>query len=276
MMRFLKKRLFPVVIQIDSGCATHTGRVRTLNEDSLTCIDLPLIDITGKLCALADGLGGYEGGEIASKRAIDALVRSLTEVINGWSRDENELIANTGSTIDVLIEAVRTANTEVHGLSQSTGKRMATTIAAALLMGSRAFLANVGDSRIYSLHGDTLRQVTTDHSLVAGLVASGAITKDEIYTHPQRNMVTRCLGVDANVEADTFIDDLKPGDALLICSDGLWEMVRDDQIKNIMLESENAQAACDRLIEEANNNGGTDNISVIIVKVQDRKWKGVL
>jgi serine/threonine protein phosphatase PrpC len=266
MISFLRRKLFPSRINLGIGLATHTGKVRKLNEDSLICIELSKMDSSIRACAVADGMGGYEGGEIASKSALEAFSKSLTESINTLNKEgkkpDNDFIMR------MLIEAVQAANTEVYAQAQSRNNKMGTTIAAALILDTQVCIVNVGDSRVYSLDGDNLRQITADHSLVAELVAAGTITRDEIYTHPRRNMITRCLGTQSNVEADTFLEDLKPGNAFLICSDGLWEMVRDNQIKTVLLQSSNAQAACDRLVEAANENGGVDNISVIIIKAK--------
>ena len=266
MIRFFKRKLITNRINADVGLATHTGMVRSINEDSIICTDLPQVYIAVKICAVADGLGGYEGGEIASKVALEAFIKSVTDSISKLDNDakkrDSDFITHT------LIEAVQAANTEVYVQAQSGNRRMATTLAAVLILDAKAYVVNVGDSRVYSLDGDNLRRITTDHSLVAELVASGTITPDEIYTHPQRNMITRCLGVQSDVQADTFIEDFKPGKLLLICSDGLWEMVRDAQIKEILLRSSSAQAACDSLVEVANKNGGKDNISVIIIKAK--------
>jgi serine/threonine protein phosphatase PrpC len=266
MIRFFKRKLTPNRINADVGLATHTGMVRSINEDSITCTDLPKVYIAVKICAVADGLGGYEGGEIASKAALEAFVRSVTESVNKQDKDAKK--RDSDFITNMLIEAVKVANTEVYVQAQSGNRRMATTLAAVLILDTKAYVVNVGDSRVYSLDGDNLRRITADHSLVAELVASGTITPDEIYTHPQRNMITRCLGVQSDVQSDTFIEDFKPGNSLMICSDGLWEMVRDNQIKEIILRSSSAQSACDSLVEEANKNGGVDNISVIIVKAK--------
>jgi len=268
MISFFRRKLIPSRINLDIGLATHTGKKRKLNEDSIICIDLSKADSFVRACAVADGLGGYEGGEIASKSALEVFSKSLTESINTLNNDGKKPIRDNDFIMRMLIEAVQAANTEVYAQAQSRKSRMATTIAAALILDTQVYIINVGDSRIYSLDGDNLRQITADHSLVAELVAAGTITPDEIYTHPQGNMITRCLGSQSNVEADTFLEDLKLGNAFLICSDGLWEMVRDNQIKDILLQSSTAQAACDRLVEAANENGGRDNISVIIIKAK--------
>jgi len=268
MISFFKRKILPSRINLEIGQATHTGRVRKLNEDSIICVDLSKADRSVRVCAVADGLGGYEGGEIASKTALEAFSKSLTESINMLYKDGMKPILDKDFIVRMLIEAIQAANTEVYAQAQSRGNKMATTIAAALIIGPKIYIVNVGDSRVYYLDGDDLRQITADHSLVAELVASGKITPDEIYTHPQRNMITRCLGTQSSVEADIFLEDLKRGNTLLICSDGLWEMVRDNQIENILLQSSSAQAACDKLVEAANENGGKDNISVVILKVK--------
>jgi protein phosphatase len=145
---------------------------------------------------------------------------------------------------------------------------MGTTLASALIIGSRAYVANAGDSRVYSFYGGTLEQITVDHSLVASLVAAGEITRDEIYTHPRRNIITRCLGMRPEEEADLFTREMRPDESLVICSDGLWEFVHDDAMTEIISRAENIQSACDNLIKAANRNGGLDNISVVIVKAK--------
>lgn len=144
---------------------------------------------------------------------------------------------------------------------------MGTTLAAVLMINKMAYIANVGDSRVYLLEHGQIRQITNDHSLVASLVAAGGITPEEVYTHPQRNIITRYLGTEPDVEVDLFTEELHLGDSLLLCSDGLWEMVRDREIQEVAIKGDDAQSACAKLIKLANRNGGVDNMSVIMVKV---------
>jgi serine/threonine protein phosphatase PrpC len=140
---------------------------------------------------------------------------------------------------------------------------------AALLFGSSAYIINVGDSRGYLFSDGELRQITTDHSFIEQLIVSGFVAPQDRYTHPQRNQILRSLGDDVDIDIDFFEQKLKPGMRLLLCCDGLWEMVRDDEIGSILRESAGPQEACDRLIESANEHGGEDNISVVVIEVYD-------
>jgi len=258
-------------IKIEFGQASHVGSVRALNEDTLLTLTLGLgISPTGisfGLYAIADGVGGHEGGEIASGLALRVMAESIVKSILLVESEGRLSELNDELILKDLTQAVATANSEVYVQSQVKGNNMGTTLVATLFIGNTVYIANVGDSRVYFLEGEELRQITNDHSLVAALVAAGEITPDEIYIHPRRNVITRCLGIRQCVEVDLFTEELKPGDALLLCSDGLWEMVRDNEIRDVVVRAQSSQAACEHLVELANQNGGIDNISVIIVKV---------
>jgi serine/threonine protein phosphatase PrpC len=167
--------------------------------------------------------------------------------------------------LQILTEGVKIANNQVYTQAEQSG--MATTLAAVLIIDTMAYIANVGDSRVYLLNRGQLRQITNDHSLVASLVAAGEITPEEAYTHPRRNIITRCLGTQPDIQVDLFTEELHSGDSLLLCSDGLWEMVRNNKIQEAAIEANDAQSACERLVKLANQNGGVDNVSVIMVKV---------
>lgn len=258
-------------LKIDVGHASDVGLVRSLNEDSLITLRLVLgegsRDISFGLYAVADGVGGYEGGEIASNLALRVLAGSIVKSLL-LPKLQGELHGlNQELVSQVLIDGVKAANSEVFAQGQVRGNSIGTTLAAALVIEDTAYITNVGDSRVYLLEDEQLRQVTTDHSLVAALVAAGEITPEEVYAHPRRNVITRCLGTRESVEVDLFTEELKPGNSLILCSDGLWEMVRDNEIKDIVLKADNAQAACEQLVELANQNGGVDNISAIVVKL---------
>jgi protein phosphatase len=255
---------------VQSGKASHKGIVRSLNEDGLLSMELSFVEGTKDmffgLYAVADGVGGREDGEIASNLALRTLATNTVEslLLPGL---RGELSLTRELALQGLKDGVKIANSAVYHEGQTKGSNMGTTMAAALVINKSVYIANVGDSRVYLLYGGQLRQVTSDHSLVASLVAAGKISPEEIYTHPQRNIITRCLGTQQDIEVDLFTEESKPATSLILCSDGLWEMMRDDEIKDIVLKADSPQTACERLIELANNNGGVDNISVIVVKI---------
>lgn len=255
-------------LEMDVGHATDIGRVREHNEDAVLVQKLVLEGHhpSGQptVCAVADGMGGHQAGEVASNMALEALTSYLGKAVGAVA------VVERGAYAAALAEGVQHANAAVFSQNASTHKDMGTTLVAALLMGETACIANVGDSRAYLVQGDEFRQLTTDHSLVAELVAAGRLAPDDIYTHPRRNIVTRSLGTWSSVRVDSFVAEMRPGAALLLCSDGLWEMVRDSQLRDVLLRSRNAQEACDALVELANKNGGADNIAVVVVKVSER------
>jgi serine/threonine protein phosphatase PrpC len=258
-------------IRIETGKRSHKGMVRSSNEDSLMSLEFYIEEGSEtKYCglfAVADGVGGREGGEVASSLSLQTLTASLLESLLLPSLKEEIDQINQEFISSVLIEGIKEANKEIYSQNQSNNSDMGTTLAVVLIIDSTTYIANVGDSRVYLLEGEKLTQVTTDHSLVASLVAAGQISQEEIYTHPRRNIITRCLGMQQDVEVDLFTEELKPGKSLILCSDGLWEMVRDNEIKDIVLKADNLHISCEQLIEMANQNGGLDNISVVIVQV---------
>jgi serine/threonine protein phosphatase PrpC len=228
-------------MRIEVGSATDIGRVRERNEDSIL-VDPPLY-------VVADGMGGHRGGQVASRVALETMEELSTE--------------GRGS----LAEQVRRANRTVWDRSvedeQLSG--MGTTLTAARIEGASALIAHVGDSRAYMLRDGELRQLTTDHTLVARMVRSGEITEAEADVHPHKNVLTRALGTDEEVEVDEDSITLADGDRLLLCSDGLTGMVTEDQIQAILENSEQPQQAADRLVKAANRAGGIDNISVVVI-----------
>lgn len=255
----------------ETGMLSHQGMVRSSQEDSLISLELVLWEDSGAnycgLSAVADGVGGLEGGEIASSLALQVLAESLSRGLL-LPKAKGTINKNKWEFVSgALAKGVKQANKEIYSQNLAKDSDMGTTLAVALIVNTTAYIANVGDSRVYLLNGDILTQVTADHSLVASLVAAGQISREEIYTHPRRNIITRHLGGQQDVEVDLFTEELKSGMCLIVCSDGLWEMVRDDEIKDIVRMVDKPQTACERLVEVANRNGGVDNISVVIVKV---------
>jgi serine/threonine protein phosphatase PrpC len=261
------QRKLQVRLEIGSGWDVGIKRKKQPNEDSMvalqgTCIYNNALLPFG-LLVVADGMGGHAAGQDASYLAVQAMAQWVVPHIAGVNAMSDELLA------ELLADGVRQANLAVYQRSQEVGSDMGTTITAALVLDSKAYVVNVGDSRTYLYRASVgLRQITHDHSLVARLVAAGRIAPDEVYTHPDRNQVYRGLGDKRNVEVDSFMLTLQTGDRLLLCSDGLWEMVRDPEIARILQHLEwNPAQTSNALIQSALNGGGQDNISAIVAQV---------
>jgi PPM family protein phosphatase len=229
------------------GAATDVGRVREGNEDAF------LVDDAMGLMAVADGMGGHRAGEVASATALEALRAAITS-----GRPLRESIEDAN-------EAVFTKS-----LTDNSLRGMGTTLTAGTLVtGGTVLVGHVGDSRAYLLHDGELRQITDDHSLVEELVREGRLTADEAAVHPQRSIITRALGVDASVEVDVYPVELAAGDRLLLCSDGLTGMVQADEIAAILRRESDPTRAATQLVDAANQAGGEDNITVVVVSVTD-------
>jgi protein phosphatase len=260
----------PTTLRLRVGRHTDVGMVRDLNEDSLLTLELDRVHRSISrpigLYVVADGMGGHAAGDVASglaintmaeKMATDLLVPQLTGEIDAEVFDAQQWLA----------DAVQTANVAVYAHRQSTGTNMGTTLVAALVIGDTAHIANVGDSRTYLVtNNGTIRQITTDHSLVERLVALGQITPEEARVHPQRNVIYRTIGDKEDAEVDFFVQKLNPGDSLLLCSDGLNGKLEDTDIWQLVDHSRSPQEACEQLVQAANDNGGDDNVTVIIVQ----------
>jgi len=255
-------------LRLVSGKATHPGRVRDHNEDQYFVYEVSKGRSDQPLPAfymVADGIGGQEAGEVASDTISAALKDWLDEYSN---RKAGRATQRLGELPDgALRTAIQTASEKVFNQAQQRQNNMGATVTAALVMGDTAYVANVGDSRTYLFRDGRLKRITNDHSLVFSLASAGQIGWDDIYTHPQRNKIYRSLGEKPTVEVDIFKVGLDSGDMLLLCSDGLWEMVRDPEMAAILGSARTTQEASDRLIDAANRGGGEDNITAIVVKV---------
>ena len=229
------------------GSCTDVGCYRDHNEDSLSVVP--------PLFMVADGMGGHAAGEIASEIAVNVVTERAPRT------------ADSQGLADAIVAANR-AILRAAALGQGRSG-MGTTCTAAILDGTRLAIAHVGDSRAYLLHKGELQQITQDHSLVANMVASGEITPEEARIHPKRSVITRALGSFADMEADRFDLDVEVGDKLLLCTDGLYSMVEDHVIKDILLRTKNPQHAAAMLTEEALDMGGHDNVTCIVVDVTD-------
>ncbi len=251
---------------------SDVGQERDLDEDSLLAITLANMfegsrETTLGLFAVADGMGGYAGGEFASRYALQLLSRSvLDRVFQRILSTKNAI--NEAWMKNALASAIKAANKGVYAEQQKRGNEMGTTITAALILNETAVIANVGDSRAYLWRDRTLQQITQDHSLVASLIAAGELDADALYTHEQKNVIYRSIGDKPDVRVDTFIVPLQDGDRLVFCCDGVWEMIRPEGIAAVMLSEPDPQQACDEMVRRANLAGGEDNISVIITAVE--------
>lgn len=254
-------------LKIAVGALTDRGRVRDHNEDALLTLTAVVSqeEDLAPMCfyVIADGMGGHEGGDEASALAVRivanwVLDKTYRSFLLGPGRSTNRQPIN-----DVLIEALVVANGKVHERCPNGG----TTLTCALVLGTNAFLAHVGDSRAYLISRSTIRQITTDHSLVNRLIELGQITPQEAMTHPQRNVLYRALGRAGNLEVDTYLQSLPADSSLLLCSDGLWGMVSDAEMLSIIEAAPSPQVACNRLIARANENGGEDNITAVLIAV---------
>ena len=235
------------------AAATDVGRMRKNNEDSYLS--------SQPVAAVADGMGGHSAGEVASAIAIEELA-----ALGDRGPWENETAAT-----DDLKQAILRANRRIREMAASDRKLngMGTTLVALLEDGDMVHVANVGDSRGYLLRQGELSQVTVDHSLVQELVDDGRLSPEDAERHPQRSVITRALGIDPEVEFDLFTYKLQVGDRLLLCSDGLSDVVEPAQIRNVLLRVRNSHQAAGKLVTVANEQGGPDNITVIVVDAVD-------
>src|SRR6266571_7470053 len=254
-----------LVLQVGSALDPGIERRQRPNEDTLFVTHgvMPSASTSPKPFALlmvADGMGGQGHGQEASQLAVGSLV----EYICGSLCSKQ---VTSEALLPLLIEGVKSANRVVHQRNRERRTEMGTTMTASLIVDTTAYVAHVGDSRFYLYREPGgLSQITHDHSLVAALVTAGTIQPEDIYTHPMRNLIYRCLGEKASVEVDACAVQLVAGDILLFCTDGLWEMVRDQQIAAILASpTPDPSQTAHALLQAALAGGGADNVSVIVV-----------
>ncbi len=273
---------FPNGVHLLAASDSDAGNVRRSepNEDSTLVLQLQRVHESHSTPVgafiVADGMGGHDNGQGASRLTISIITERLMRELlappliaekaaglaaPAASMDEESLIA-------LFKGAVDDANNVLCQINQQDKTDMGSTITGFMVVGDHAYIINVGDSRTYMLREGKLYQLTTDHSLVGQLVAGGLIEPDDVYTHPQRSQIFRSLGDKMNVQVDDFKQQLLPGDILISCCDGLWEMVRNPQITEILSNAHDPQTACTQLIEAANTNGGEDNVSAVVVFVR--------
>ena len=232
---------------------TDTGIWRTMNQDYFFTSDTPVGNLPN-LFIVSDGMGGHKAGEYASRYTVERVVASSSR--------------NTSNNpVKILREAIEKANEilVMEAGSDESKQGMGTTIVAATIAKGKMCVANVGDSRLYVVN-DTIKQITKDHSYVAEMVRRGEVDPKDASMHPDKNIITRAVGASDKIQTDFFEVDLEEGDMVLLCSDGLTNMVTDDEICRIIREACGLHEAGKALISEANKNGGSDNITVVLVK----------
>jgi serine/threonine protein phosphatase PrpC len=254
-----------LIASLEMAKATHTGMVRSHNEDSMAT------DIEIGLAVLADGMGGYNAGEVASGIATALISSETREAMIRHS--PHEVDTTTGSPLakTLLRDIIAKANTSIFqsANSQPQYAGMGTTLVVTLFCNNQITIAHIGDSRCYRQRGGKLEQVTRDHSLLQEQIDSGLLTREAAKRSQNKNLVTRALGIEPAVEAEIRTYPVQEGDIYLICSDGLNDMVADEDIE-MTLEAlgANLQLAAGQLVQMANDNGGRDNISVVLIKVK--------
>lgn len=258
------------------GAKTDVGLKRSHNEDNF-CVDHEL-----GLYVVCDGMGGRNAGEVASRLAVEVIQKHMREA---RANPSLPMIGESDRQFSVqtnrVASAIRLANQVIFDAarSQPGQEGMGTTVVSALLNGSVLSVAHVGDSRLYLIRGQTIQPLTADHSLVAEQVRCGILTEEEAESSPQRNIITRALGVDETVEVDLDEIPVMSGDSLLLCSDGLTRGVKPAQILEAICSEKDPRAASERLVEMANAAGGEDNTTVVLVKTQSETshgfWRGL-
>ncbi|MBA3300243.1 MAG: Stp1/IreP family PP2C-type Ser/Thr phosphatase, partial [Thermoleophilaceae bacterium] len=230
---------------VEEAALTDVGRQRSANEDSFFA--------SAPVFAVADGMGGARAGEVASSLAVESIEETPRE----------------GAPEEVLAGIATEANRRIHQLAQEDETRagMGTTLTTLMVQDHDVAIGHVGDSRAYLLRGQELTRMTEDHSLVEELVRQGKITAEEAETHPQRSIITRALGPEAHVEVETFSAPASPGDVYLLCSDGLTSMVAEKRIAEILRARSSLESVAQQLVDEANANGGRDNVTVVLVRL---------
>ena len=242
---------------------TDIGKKRSGNQDSLVLVETKKSLLSGSaLIAVADGMGGHAGGEVASALALDSFLAELKVIKKNTKKKEKVNIPK------VLGKAVFQSNVAVRQKAEQNHELMGmgTTLTAALITDGEVIFANVGDSRGYIISNGDIRQITKDHSWVGEQVSAGLISEEEAEKHPQRNIITRAIGISENVDVDIFTETLNPGDMVVLCSDGLYPLVSNKEISDQM-QNKNLDQICKKLVDLANERGGPDNITVAIARI---------
>jgi protein phosphatase len=272
-------------LRLLAAAKTDPGQVHSVNQDSaFAYVREPTLGKTRGLFIVADGMGGHQAGEVASRLAVETISKELDFLLQQSDLDETtpspppeagespsqgrlELFTKR---LQIAIEGANEAISQYGQSDPVAAGNLGTTLTCVLVDDNQAIIANIGDSRTYLLRDQQFKQITEDHSYVAHLVREGQLAPEEIFVHPRRNVITRSLGYQPEVIADFWSMFLQPGDRLLLCSDGLWEMVQDEAvIANHIATARHPAQSVESLVAAANAGGGADNIGVVIVHVED-------
>ena len=246
-------------MKLSAYSVTDIGRTRKLNQDYVFTSQMPIGQLPN-LFIVADGMGGHKAGEYASKCAVDTVVEKVS-------------LSKEKGTIRILSKAIRQANTRIRekAASDENFQGMGTTLVAASFDEEELTVANVGDSRLYLFKDGKLKQITTDHSLVEEMIRMGELERKDARMHPDKNIITRAIGAADEVDVDFFeVDGIEEGDMILMCTDGLSNMLDDKEIEGIIVSGDDVEETARRLVNAANMNGGRDNIGVVLVRVVER------
>ncbi|MPW26035.1 Stp1/IreP family PP2C-type Ser/Thr phosphatase [Alkalibaculum sp. M08DMB] len=235
------------------GYKSHIGKVRTVNQDAYFVLDNPNSNI--KVFAVADGLGGHNAGEVAS----NMLIEKISDTFN------QSILINGVVNQDIVIEKIKSVNREIFekGIQNEHLNKMGTTLSLTVIVNEIIYIFHVGDSRTYIVNQKEILQLTKDHSLVEQLVMQGEISRQEAENHPNKNVLTRAIGTDQEIEIDFYKYAVKKSDKILLCTDGLTNLLNTEEIKEI-INNNNCKDAVEELIDKANEYGGFDNITAIV------------
>ena len=240
---------------MEFGFKTDKGKIRDTNQDAYFVMP------DQNLFLVADGVGGHNNGELASRTVMADIADYVKD--NPLSPDEEDTAVK--EYFDNLIRSVNSHVYEMAGRNAPGG--MATTLVALFLGRKKAYAVNVGDSRLYLVRDGSIRQITEDHTYVNNLIKEGIITKEQARTHPDKNMITRAIGAEAEVRPDFFDFEIMREDILLLCTDGLYNEVGEQELCKALISAEDMRSVCALLVEQANRHGGADNITVVSVKI---------
>lgn len=243
---------------------TNPGMVRSHNEDSVAQ------ELACGLVVLADGMGGYNAGEVASGIAVSVIATEICQRLQNASPTDRDEASGEELGVVLMRENIRRANASIFHAAQSQPQYagMGTTVVSGLFYDNRVAVGHVGDSRMYRLRGETMETITRDHSLLQEQIDGGMISIEDARLSKNKNLVTRAVGIDADVVPEIHVYDVLVGDIYLLCSDGLNDMVEDEDIRAMLYAMQgNLPLAAEQLIQMANDNGGRDNVSVVLVKV---------